>query len=113
MRYDYLGSSHRYFLTLGESMQSITNMKNIRIFDNKDKTADRYTVVVDTDVFLMSTDPQGYMGINMYAGETNTEDNPRLMDVLSGKKDEYVGKEVELLDISKTLKAGILARTKH
>ena len=38
----------------------------LRIFDNNGKTADRYTVIIDDDVFTMSTDCNAPNGVNMY-----------------------------------------------
>ena len=38
----------------------------LRIFDNNGKTADRYTVIIDDDVFTLSTDCNMPNGVNMY-----------------------------------------------
>ena len=54
--------------------------KGIKIYDNKGKTFDRYTVVAGSDVYGMSEDqtPQGF---NMYIGttdEVDLTDNPAI-----------------------------------
>ena len=41
----------------------------IRIYDNKGKTFDRYTVIIDKDMYGMSSDPLGPRGFNQYGGE--------------------------------------------
>ena len=41
-------------------------MKDVSVYDNKGTTMDRYTVVINNDVFTMSTNPLHPQGVNMY-----------------------------------------------
>jgi hypothetical protein len=43
-------------------------MINIEVFDNGGATADRYTVLIGEDAYLMSTDAHMPNGVCMYAG---------------------------------------------
>lgn len=43
-------------------------MKSVKVFDNLGATIDRYTVVIDNDVYLMSHNPLSPQGINQYMG---------------------------------------------
>ena len=45
--------------------------KELQIFDNGNKTADRYTVIIDGSVYGMSDDPLSPQGVNMYCCEEN------------------------------------------
>lgn len=41
----------------------------IEIYDNEGKTFDRYTVIIDGDVFGMSENPLSPQGFNQYSGK--------------------------------------------
>ena len=54
----------------------------IKVFDNGGETFDRYTVIIDKDVYTMSANPNSPQGVNLYCGsqidvdyleQTNTE----------------------------------------
>ena len=54
----------------------------MKIYDNKGMTVDRYTVVMDGAVYAMSTDPNGYMGINQFScteGELKLKEGDKLL----------------------------------
>jgi len=50
--------------------------KGISVYDNGGKTADRYTVVIGTDVYGMSDNATAPNGVNMYVGEIGTDVHP-------------------------------------
>ena len=47
-------------------------LEQIRIFDNKRKTFDRYFVIIGEDVFTMSHNPMSPQGHNQHAGPAGT-----------------------------------------
>jgi hypothetical protein len=50
--------------------------KEISVYDNGGKTADRYTVIIGNDVYSMSDNATAPNGVNMYAGEIGTDVHP-------------------------------------
>lgn len=44
-------------------------MKTIEVYDNGGQTFDRYTVIIDGDVFGMSDNPLSPQGFNQYSGK--------------------------------------------
>ena len=43
-------------------------MPTVNVYDNGGITFDRYTVIIDDDVYLMSLNPMSPQGLNQYAG---------------------------------------------
>lgn len=41
----------------------------IRILDNEGKTLDRYTVIINNEVYTMCDEPLSCMGVNQYSGD--------------------------------------------
>ena len=72
--------------------------KNLEVYDNQDKTIDRYTVIIENAVFGMSID-QSPQGFNQYCCETHE---------LGGT--ESIGKRVELNDLPKSILVAIIER---
>jgi len=50
-------------------------MKNVRIFDNQGETFDRYTVLIDNEIYGMSHNPLSPQGFNQYCGELTSDIN--------------------------------------
>jgi len=46
-----------------------TNNNMIEIYDNDGATFDRYTIIIDDDVYGMSEDPLSPQGFNQYCGK--------------------------------------------
>jgi hypothetical protein len=69
----------------------------IRVFDNGGKTWDRYTIVIDGDVYGMSETPRSPQGFNQYSG--SIAECSAVLECLNGAEDENIGKEKELLDL--------------
>jgi len=65
----------RQSLERGESIISEASMKDVVVYDNGGKTADRYTVIIGKDAFNMSIDPSSSnpLGVNLYAGEVGRD----------------------------------------
>jgi len=69
----------------------------IKVFENKGKYADKYTVMIEGSIYAMSEHPSSPQGVNMYCGE-----------ISNGYKAN--GKEVEIKDIPEEVKQAILER---
>ena len=76
--------------------------KDIRIFDNKGKSFDQYTIIIGTAVYGMSCDPRSPQGFNQYCGELSE----------FGKLDQ-LGKEMDLLDSPLEVRLAIGDRMKE
>ncbi len=63
-------------------------MYNIKIYDNGGKTTDRYTVIINEDVYYMSFNPDRINEICSYTG--NIED----FNKFNGKKLNYIPKNL-------------------
>lgn len=48
----------------------------VRIFDNRGKTFDRYFVIIKEDTYTMSCNPMSPQGMNQYAGPYETTGRP-------------------------------------
>lgn len=93
----------------------------IRVFDNKGKTFDRYTVVIyeednGTDpqygsVFGMSSNADSPNGFNQYNG--SVAELPAILDVLFGGKDKNIGHEVQIADLPEEVRIAIGKRLKQ
>lgn len=85
---------------------------SIRVFDNGGITFDRFTVVIyngnDASIYGMSLNADAPNGFNQYFGTPS--EYPRLLDVLLGKKDKRIGREVSLVDLPDAVKQGIAKR---
>lgn len=65
-------------------------MLEIKVFDNEGKTADRYTVVIDKDVYNMSIDATAPNGVNMYVGKLGEDyDENFFNEQLKGTETEF------------------------
>ncbi len=63
----------------------------LTITDNHGETADRYTVIIDDELFTMSIDARSPQGVNIYAGNIVTDLGwDSLSDYLSNKADEVI-----------------------
>lgn len=82
----------------------------IRVFDNEGRTADRYTIVINGDVFGMSDDPRSPAGFNQYSGVVG--ELKAVLEVLDGHKSKEIGKEVELLKLPLEVRLAIGDRMK-
>jgi hypothetical protein len=80
----------------------------IRAFDNEGKTWDRYTIVIDGAVYGMSCNADSPAGFNQYSG--SIAECTAVLDVLSGKSDDNIGKEVMLTDLPSAVRKGIASR---
>ena len=74
---------------------------NIRIFDSGGKTFDRYTVLIDTDIYKMSVNPTDTLGLNQWSGELDIE----ILENI--KKDS---REIELLNAPLAVRLAIGGR---
>ena len=70
----------------------------IKVYDNKGQTLDRYTVIINGDVFTMSSDPLWPQGVNQWLGTADEIDTQRL------------GKEVTLNQLPKEVLIAIINR---
>ena len=57
------------------SGKCVPDYKKIQVYDNDERTFDRYTVVTSTDVFSMSHNALAPNGVNMWLGERSTFPN--------------------------------------
>jgi len=57
---------------------------NIQVYDNGGETFDRYTVIIDNDVFGMSENPLSASGFNQWCGDAYQLQTPH----------DYLGKDV-------------------
>lgn len=51
-------------------------LEQVRIFDNRGKTFDRYFVVINKEAFTMSHNPMSPQGVNQYMGPDETTGRP-------------------------------------
>jgi len=70
----------------------------IKVYDNGGETLDRYTVIINGDVFTMSSDPLWVLGVNQWLGTVDEIDAQRL------------GKEVTLKQLPKEVLIAIIYR---
>lgn len=82
----------------------------IRVFDNNARTTDRYTVVVDSNVYGMSVEPNSKSGVNQFNGIVG--DLQAVVESLAGKYDKNIGHEVELLSLPFDVRIAIGKRLK-
>lgn len=85
----------------------------IRVFDNKGKTWDRYTVVIadgdDVAVYGMSINADQPNGFNQFSG--SVAELPAVAEALTGKTTD-LGAEVKLLDLPLAVRLAIGNRLK-
>lgn len=98
----------------------VPEFPHVRVFDNKGKTWDRFTVVIYEDkdgideayagVFGMSAGCDMPNGYNQYCG--SVAENPLVLEALAGDREalKKLGHEVEFDDLPNTVKRCILAR---
>ena len=81
--------------------------RSIRVFDAGDVVVDRFTVVIGSDAFGMSTNPLHPEGFNQFAGNVGTdviiEDNPAIgnqisFDKLPSEVKEAINQRLETYD---------------
>jgi len=75
-------------------------LKRAIVYDNNDKTADRYTIFLDGSVYAMDNRPFHPQGFNQYAGEASELAPP-------GK---HLGKKVSIKNLPDDVKAAICMR---
>ncbi len=72
----------------------------LKIWDNRGKTFDRYTIRIRNDYYGMSANPLNPDGFNQYSGS--------YPDVKEGK---HLGKVVKLEDLPRDVRAAIVRRS--
>jgi hypothetical protein len=77
----------------------------IRVFDNKGRTRDRYTVVIDGEVFGMSSDPSSPKGFNQAMGAVG--ELREVLESLGGIYKKNVGEEIELLSLPLSVRLAV------
>jgi hypothetical protein len=76
-------------------------MTSVKVFDNLGATLDRYTVVINNDVYFMSPYPLSPQGVNQYGGIAN--------DLFYGD----IGKQVKFKDLFDDVVKAIQIRVKE
>ena len=72
---------------------------NTEVYDNKGKTLDRYTVIINKAVFTMSSNPLSPQGFNQFAGIVRQLDKASL------------GKKVDFKQLPQEVRRAIIERT--
>jgi hypothetical protein len=72
-------------------------MKNVQVYDNDDKTFDRYSVMFGNDLVGMSHNPLSPQGLNQYGGTVTGDLSP-------------LGKELDWEDVPEEIKDAIRIR---
>ena len=79
----------------------------ITAFDN-DKTWDRYTIVIDDQVFGMSANANSPQGFNQWSGEL--AELTAVRDAMTGHFDKNIGKEIAVADLPLEVRLAIGSR---
>ena len=85
-------------------------MQNHKIyaFDNGGKTWDRYTIIIDDQVFGMSDNANSPSGFNQWNGELS--DFTAINDALAGHTDKNIGKAISTPDLPLEVRLAIGSR---
>jgi len=88
-------------------------MKQVIVFDNNGRTADRYTIItIAGDVFNASENPQHPQGVGMFCGNIRTDWRRNVGQYVNEARQdkEWLGIEVKADDLPLPVKRFIAAR---
>lgn len=86
------------------NIDNIPDVPQVEVYDNGGKTFDRYTVIIDGDIYTMSITANMPNGVNMYLGNVL---DPEIRAI-----NPKVDKKIELTDLPKVVQEAIGNRLK-
>ena len=71
---------------MAKKLQNVLKDRKLLVFDNGGRTADRYTVIIKNQLYLMSSDANMPNGVNIYSGNVSWRDWDAMAEGTFGKE---------------------------